>query len=93
MRVKARDIHISVYVRVSDNIVNPYPKQFFRENIAQVTTYDDLTVSVSLPEAQMDAPAIAGAITPHRHNSIPNTGPIIASAISGVSRRPRELTK
>ena len=62
--VHARDFLISVYLRVSDHIVNPYSKQFYREDLAQVAMYDDHTVSVSLPEAKIYAPAIAGAITP-----------------------------
>ena len=62
--VRARDFLIGVYLRVSDHIVNPYSKQFFRENIAQVAMYDDLTMSVSLPEAKIYAPVLAGAITP-----------------------------
>jgi microcin C transport system substrate-binding protein len=62
--VRARDFLISVYLRVSDHIVNPYSKQFYREDLAQVAMYDDHTVSVSLPEAKIYAPAIAGAITP-----------------------------
>jgi microcin C transport system substrate-binding protein len=62
--VRARDFLIAVYLRVSDHIVNPYAKQFYRENIAQIATYDDLTLSVSLPEAKIYAPAIAGAVSP-----------------------------
>ena len=62
--VKAKDFLVSVYLHVSDNIVNPYSKQYYRENIAQIAMYDDLTVSVSLPEAKIYAPAIAGALTP-----------------------------
>ena len=62
--VHARDFLVGVYLRVSDHIVNPYAKQFFRENIAQVAMYDDLTLSVALPEAKIFAPAIAGAILP-----------------------------
>ena len=62
--VKARDFLIYVYLRVSDHIVNPYAKQYFRENVAQVAMYDDLTISVSLPEAKIYAPVIAGALTP-----------------------------
>ncbi len=62
--VRARDYLVGVYLRVSDHIVNPYSKQFYRENIAQVAMYDDLTISVSLPEAKIHAPYIAGAITP-----------------------------
>ena len=50
--------------RVSDHIINPYSKQYFRESIAQVAMYDDHTLSVSLPEARIYAPALAGSITP-----------------------------
>ena len=64
VQIKAKDFLISVYLRVSDNIVNPYSKQYYRENIAQIAIYDDLTVSVSLPEAKIYAPAVAGSITP-----------------------------
>jgi len=64
VQVRARDFLVSVYLHVSDNIVNPYSKQYYRENIAQIAMYDDLTVSVSLPEAKIYAPVIAGAITP-----------------------------
>lgn len=62
--VRARDFLVGVYLRVSDYIVNPYGKQYFRENMAQVAMYDDLTVSVSLPEAKLYAPAIAGQVQP-----------------------------
>lgn len=75
VQVKAWDFLISVYLRVSDNIVNPYSKQFYRENIAQVAMYDDLTVSVSLPEAKIFAPAIAGAITPSPAHFYSEYGP------------------
>ena len=62
--VRARDFLVAVYLRVSDHIINPYSKQYFRESIAQVAMYDDLTLSVSLPEAKIYAPAIAGSLTP-----------------------------
>lgn len=62
--VRARDFLIAVYLRVSDHIVNPYAKQFYRENIAQIAIYDDTTISVSLPETKAYAAALAGAITP-----------------------------
>jgi microcin C transport system substrate-binding protein len=64
-KVRARDFLVTAYIRVSDNIVNPFSKQYFRENIAQIAMYDDLTVSISLPEAKIYAPAIAGALTPY----------------------------
>ena len=62
--IHARDFLIAVYLRVSDHIVNPYSKQFFRDNIAQVAMYDDHTVSVSLPEAKIYAAVFAGSLTP-----------------------------
>ncbi len=62
--VRARDFMVAVYLRVSDHIVNPYAKQYFRENLAQVAVYDDLTLSISLPEAKIYAPVFAGALTP-----------------------------
>ena len=62
--VTARDYLVAVYLRVSDHLVNPYDKQYFRESIAQVAMYDDHTLSVSLPEAKIYAPAIAGSLIP-----------------------------
>lgn len=62
--VRALDYLITVYLRVSDHIVNPFAKQFFRENIAQVAMFDEHTISISLPEAKVYAPALAGAIMP-----------------------------
>jgi microcin C transport system substrate-binding protein len=62
--VRARDFLVSVYLRVSDHIINPYSKQFYRENIAQIAMHDDHTLAISLPEAKVYAPALAGAISP-----------------------------
>ncbi len=75
IQVKAKDFLISVYLRVSDNIVNPYAKQYFRENIAQIAMYDDFTISVSLPEAKIYAPLIAGAIPPSAPHFYAEYGP------------------
>lgn len=73
--VRARDFLVGVYLRVSDYIVNPYGKQYFRENIAQVAMYDDLTISISLPEAKIYAPVIAGAIQPSPAHFYQDYGP------------------
>jgi len=62
--VRARDFLVGVYLKVSDHIVNPYAKQFYREEFAQVAMYDDLTLSISLPQAKIYAAALAGAIQP-----------------------------
>ncbi len=62
--VRARDYLVSVYIHVSDNIVNPYSKQYYREDLAQFAEYDDRTLSISLPQAKLYAPALAGGATP-----------------------------
>lgn len=41
---------IGIYIRVSDNVSSPYEKQFFREQFAQITTYGETHISVTLPE-------------------------------------------
>ena len=73
--VLARDFLLGVYLRVSDYIVNPYSKQFFREEIAQVAMYDDRTLSISLPQAKLFAPALAGAIQPSPPHFYQEYGP------------------
>ncbi len=73
--VHARDFLVDAYLRVSDNIVNPYAKQYYRENIAQIAMYDDLTLSVTLPEAKIYAPAIAGAVSPSPPHFYQEYGP------------------
>ena len=44
--VRARDLQTFIYTRVSDNVNEPYAKQYFREQIAQVATYGDRYVSL-----------------------------------------------
>ncbi len=63
-KINAKDFLITAYIQVSDNIVNPYGKQYYREGIAQIAMYDDHTISVSLPEAKIYAPVIAGGLAP-----------------------------
>jgi microcin C transport system substrate-binding protein len=69
--VKARDYLFGSYLRISDNIVNPYAKQFWKEEIASFVVYDDQTLSISLPEAKLFAPVVVGSLTsspPHFYN-------------------------
>jgi microcin C transport system substrate-binding protein len=73
--VKARDFLIGLYVRVSDNVVNPYTKQFFRESYAGMTTYGDRLIAVTLPEAQIYPAAAAGAIAPASPKFYADYGP------------------
>ncbi len=62
--VRSMDYLVRVYLLVSDNIVNPFFKQYFREEIAQFTTYDERTLSITLPEAKLYAAFIAGGMVP-----------------------------
>jgi len=62
--VRAEDYQLTIYLRASDNVVNPYFKQYYRENVAQIAVYDERTLSISLPEAKIYAPAVAGALVP-----------------------------
>jgi microcin C transport system substrate-binding protein len=74
-KITARDFLLSVYLRVSDNIVNPYSKQFYREEYAQVASYGDDLISVSLPQAKVFTAAIAGAMTPSHPGFYAEYGP------------------
>ena len=73
--VKARDFIYGSYIRISDDIVNPYAKQYYRENIAGMVAYDEHTLSISLPEAKIYAPATAGSLTPSAPHFYADYGP------------------
>jgi len=73
--IAARDFLVSVYLRVSDNIFEPFYKQFYREEIAQVAMYDEHTLSVSLPETKINAPMIAGGLVPSPPHFYADYGP------------------
>ena len=73
--VQVRDYLITVYLNVSDNVVNAYQKQFYRENIAQVAMYGDHTLSISLPDASFFGPLTAGSLTPSPAHFYSEYGP------------------
>ncbi len=73
--VTARDFLVSVYLRVSDNVFNPYYKQYYREEIAQIAMYDAHTLSVSLPETKINAPMLAGSLVPSPPHFYADYGP------------------
>ena len=73
--VRAKDFLFGSYIRISDDIVNPYAKQFYRENIAGLVAYDDRTLSISLPEAQIYAPATVGSLSPSPPHFYAEYGP------------------
>lgn len=73
--IRAMDYLWFVYVRISDNVVNPYAKQFIRDETAQIATYGDNILSITLPEAKIFAPVIAGALTPSSPSFYQEYGP------------------
>ena len=73
--VKARDYIFGSYIRISDDIVNPYQKQYWREEVAGFVVYDDHTLSISLPEAKLYAPYLAGELTPSPPHFYKDYGP------------------
>lgn len=73
--VKAQDYLFDSYIRLSDDIVNSFAKQYYKESFAGITTYDDYTLSISLPEPQIYAPAVVGAITPSSPRFYADYGP------------------
>ena len=73
--VLARDFIFGSYIRISDDVVNPYSKQFYRDNIAGVVAYDDRTLSISLPEAQIYSPATVGSLSPSPPHFYKEYGP------------------
>ncbi|MEI7910679.1 MAG: ABC transporter substrate-binding protein [Verrucomicrobiota bacterium] len=75
VKISARDFLVAVYLRVSDNIFNPYHKQYYREEIAQIAMYDERTLSVSLPETKINAPMIAGSLEPSPPHFYADYGP------------------
>ena len=73
--VKARDYIFGSYLRISDNIVNPYQKQYWREEVAGFVVYDERTLSISLPNARIYAPYLAGEIIPSPPHFFADYGP------------------
>lgn len=54
------DFFRSVWVKVSDNVLNPYGKQYFREQLAQFAIYDERTLSITLPAPRPMLPYYTG---------------------------------
>lgn len=63
-KVRAKDFMVAVYVRVSDYIAEPFHKQYYREQYAQIAVYDDETLGITLPQKKMMLPFFAGGISP-----------------------------
>ena len=54
VKVKARDFAVSIYLRISDYGNSPFYKQYLREEVAQITIFDDYTLSFTFPEAKTE---------------------------------------
>jgi microcin C transport system substrate-binding protein len=73
--VKASDYIFESYLRISDNIVNPYAKQYWKEEIAGFVAYGENILSISLPEAKIFAPAVVGSLTSSQPGFYNDYGP------------------
>lgn len=73
--VSTEDFIFGVYIRISDNLINPFAKQYFLENIAGVTVYGGRYLSISLPEAQLYSPVICGGLSPSPPHFYKDYGP------------------
>ncbi|MEO1856790.1 MAG: ABC transporter substrate-binding protein [Rubritalea sp.] len=56
VKIKASDFMFYIYIRISDNVINPFQKQYFKEQFANITTYGDSMISVSLPSPKPKLP-------------------------------------
>ncbi|MEN8783205.1 MAG: ABC transporter substrate-binding protein, partial [Akkermansiaceae bacterium] len=52
--VKAKDYAVNLYLRASDYAKAPYYKQYFREEISQITIYNDHTFAISFPNPKSE---------------------------------------
>jgi len=57
--VLAEDVLCYFYIRLSDNISAPFQKQYFKEEYAQLTIYDERTIAITLPVTKLDLPYFA----------------------------------
>lgn len=57
--ISTRDFMVGVYIRVSDHVYAPYSKQWYREQYAQITSYGERYLSVTLPESKPLMPMYA----------------------------------
>ncbi len=55
--VQAEDVLCYFYIRLSDNISAPFQKQYFKDEYAQLTIYDERTIAVTLPVSKVDMPS------------------------------------
>jgi len=76
--IRAKDFMFGAYVRISDDIVEPFFKQVYREAVAGMTTYGDKLLAIHIPEAQVYAPAGIGSLRPAPPHFYEEYGPDFA---------------
>jgi len=72
--VTSKDYLVFSYLRLSDNVTEPYYKIYLREQFANFTTYGDHMLSVTLPEQKPMMPFYA-AVTPAPSHFYKDYGP------------------
>lgn len=73
-KIPVKDYMVSVYLRVSDNVSAPFQKQYYREQIAQIASYGEKYLSVTLPEPKPLMPYF-GALAPAPSHFFKDYGP------------------
>jgi len=63
-KIYAKDMFTAIYIRASDNVFTPYFKQYIKEQFANITVYDDHTLSCTLPDIRPDMYYYTGRALP-----------------------------
>ncbi|MEM9081086.1 MAG: ABC transporter substrate-binding protein [Verrucomicrobiota bacterium] len=67
VKVEAVDVPFGIFLRVSDNVVTPYQKQYYREQFAQIAVYDEETLSITLANAKPLTPYFTNVAPAAKH--------------------------
>ncbi|NWK55521.1 hypothetical protein HW115_07855 [Verrucomicrobiaceae bacterium N1E253] len=73
-KIPVKDYMVSIYIRVSDYVSAPFQKQYYREQFAQVASYGEKYLSVTLPEQKPLMPYY-GAMAPAPSHFFKDYGP------------------
>lgn len=63
-KVQAIDFLTAIYIRVSPFVMDPYAKQYYKEQIAGFTIYGDEVVALTMPEQKPRVEQFGASVTP-----------------------------
>lgn len=67
VKISSLDFLCNVFYRISDYVHNPYSKQYFREQFAQIKSYGEEYVAITLPSAKPLLPYFCNLTPAPRH--------------------------